>query len=67
MEAAGTPVDAEPGLSKNMLMSAVTGADIAEIDCPPMAFTLEHDDKLVICSDGMDTLSEGKIIQSLAK
>lgn len=63
MEAAGTPVEAEPGLSRNMLMSAVTGADIAEIDCPPTPFTLEHDDKLIICSDGLDTLSEGKIIQ----
>jgi len=63
MEAAGTPVEAEPGLSRNMLMSAVTGADIAEIDCPPSPITLEHDDKLVICSDGLDTLSEGKIIQ----
>ena len=63
MEAAGTPVEAEPGLSRNMLMSAVTGADIAEIECPPSPITLEHDDKLVICSDGMDTLSEGKIIQ----
>ena len=44
-------------------MSAITGADIAEIDCPTMPFTLENDDKLVICSDGLDTLSEGKIIQ----
>jgi serine/threonine protein phosphatase PrpC len=63
MEAAGSPVDIEPGLSRNMLMSAITGADIAEIDCPSSPFTLEHDDKLVICSDGLDTLSEGKIIQ----
>ena len=63
MEAAGTPVDIEPGLSRNMLMSAITGADIAEIDCPTTPFTLEHDDKLVVCSDGLDTLSEGKIIQ----
>ncbi len=63
MEAAGTPVDAEPGLSRNMLMSAVTGTDIAEIDCPPTPIILQHDDKLIVCSDGMDTLSEGKIIQ----
>jgi formylglycine-generating enzyme required for sulfatase activity/serine/threonine protein phosphatase PrpC len=63
MEASGTPVEAEPGLSRNMLMSAVTGSDVAEIDCPPTPITLEHDDKLIICSDGMDTLSEGKIIQ----
>jgi len=63
MEAAGTPAEAEPGLSRNMLMSAVTGTDIAEIDCPPTPFTLQHDDKLIVCSDGLDTLSEGKIIQ----
>jgi formylglycine-generating enzyme required for sulfatase activity/serine/threonine protein phosphatase PrpC len=63
MEAAGTPVEAEPGLSRNMLMSAITGGDIAEVDCPPTPFTLQHNDKLVICSDGLDTLSEGKIIQ----
>jgi len=63
MEAAGTPVEAEPGLSRNMLMSAITGGDIAEVDCPPTPFTLQHDDKLVVCSDGLDTLSEGKIIQ----
>ncbi len=63
MEAAGTPVEAEPGLSRNMLMSAITGGDIAEVDCPPTPFTLQHNDKLVVCSDGLDTLSEGKIIQ----
>lgn len=63
MEALGTPVEAEPGLSRNMLMSAITGSDISEIDCPSSAFILEHNDKLIICSDGMDTLSEGKIIQ----
>ncbi len=63
MEAAGTPIESEPGLSRNMLMSAVTGEDIAEIDCPLSPFTLEHNDKLIICSDGLDTLSSGKIIQ----
>lgn len=63
MEAAGTPVDAEAGLSRNMLMSAITGGDIAEIDCPTIPFILQHDDRLIVCSDGMDTLSEGKIIQ----
>ncbi len=63
MKAAGTPVEAEPGLARNMLMSAITGGEIAEIDCPTTPFTLEHNDKLVVCSDGLDTLSEGKIIQ----
>ena len=63
MAAAGTPIDPEPGLSRNMLMSAVTGAEIADIDCPSSPLQLQAGDKILICSDGMDTLSEGKIIQ----
>ncbi len=63
MEADGTPVEAEPGLSRNMLMSAVTGDDINEIDVPSTAFELEAGDKILLCSDGLDTLSSGKIIQ----
>lgn len=63
MKAAGTPVPAEKGLSRNMLMSALTGDDIAEVDCPLSPFILEHADRLIICSDGLDTLSTGKIIQ----
>lgn len=63
MESAGTPVAPEKGLSRNMLMSAITGDDIAEIDCPTTPFILHHKDRLIICTDGMDTLSEGKIIQ----
>ena len=63
MAKAGTPVEPEPGLSRNMLMSAITGAEISEIDCPDSPMTLQHGDKILICSDGMDTLSEGKIIQ----
>jgi len=63
MTAAGTPVEAEEGLSRNMLMSAIMGEDINEIDVPDVAFELEAGDRLLICSDGMDTLSPGKIIQ----
>lgn len=63
MEAAGTPISPEKGLARNMLMSALTGDDIAEVDCPLSPFLLQHDDRLVICSDGMDTLSQGKITQ----
>jgi len=63
MAKAGTPVEAEPGLARNMLMSAITGDDISEIDCPSSPLQLQHGDKIVICSDGMDTLSDGKIIQ----
>jgi len=63
MAAAGTPVKAEPGLSRNMLMSAINGSDIAEIDCPGTPQELKNGDKILICSDGMDTLSRGKVIQ----
>jgi formylglycine-generating enzyme required for sulfatase activity/serine/threonine protein phosphatase PrpC len=63
MEADGTPVEAEPGLSRNMLMSAITGEDINEIDVSTTPLELEADDKIVLCSDGLDTLSSGKIIQ----
>ena len=63
MEAEGTPVEAEPGLSRNMLMSAITGEDINEIDVPSEPFELAATDRIILCSDGLDTLSAGKIIQ----
>jgi formylglycine-generating enzyme required for sulfatase activity/serine/threonine protein phosphatase PrpC len=63
MEAEGTPLEAEPGLSRNMLMSAVTGEDINEIDVSEEPFELHDGDKVLLCSDGLDTLSAGKIIQ----
>ncbi len=63
MEADGTPVEPEPGLSRNMLMSAITGEDINEIDVPANPFELQAADRIILCSDGLDTLSAGKIIQ----
>ena len=63
MAAAGTPVEPEQGLARNMLMSAITGDEINEIDVPETPFELQPGDRVLICSDGMDTLSDGKIIQ----
>lgn len=63
MAAAGTPVDQEEGLSRNMLMSAIMGDEVNEIDVPEEGFELKSGDRVLICSDGMDTLSAGKIIQ----
>ena len=63
MEAEGTPVETQPGYSRNMLMSALTGDEISEIDVSQQAFELQNEDRILLCSDGMDTLSAGKIIQ----
>ena len=63
MEAAGSPIDPEPTLSRNMLMSAITGEDINEIDVPETPLDLAAGDRVLICSDGLDTLSFDDIIQ----
>ena len=62
MAAEGTPVEAEAGFSRNMLMSALTGEDIAEIDCPETPLELEAGDRIIVASDGVDTLSQGKVL-----
>ncbi len=63
MAAAGTPVEAEEGLSGNMLMSVIMSEKINEIDVPDQHFEMEVDDSILLCSDGLGTLSAGKIIQ----
>ncbi|MEM7406202.1 MAG: SUMF1/EgtB/PvdO family nonheme iron enzyme [Pseudomonadota bacterium] len=66
MASQGMDVEPEPGLSRNMLMSAMTGDDIAEIDCPNSPVQLLPGDRVIIASDGLDTLGEGTIIQMCA-
>jgi formylglycine-generating enzyme required for sulfatase activity/serine/threonine protein phosphatase PrpC len=66
MNAQGMAIEPEPGLSRNMLMSAMTGDDIAEIDCPGDFVQLLPGDRLLIASDGLDTLSAGTIVQMSA-
>lgn len=63
MEAAGAPIDPEPTLSRNMLMSAITGEDINEIDVPEAPLDLAAGDRVLICSDGLDTLGADDIVQ----
>ena len=63
MKTQGTPIEPEPGLSRNMLMSAITGDEINEVDVNSVPFDLKAGDRIIICSDGLDTLSSGKIIQ----
>lgn len=58
----GKPIEPEAGFSRNMLMSALTGDEIADIDCPETPLDLRVGDRLVIASDGLDTLSHGKVL-----
>ncbi|MFT5445788.1 MAG: formylglycine-generating enzyme required for sulfatase activity/serine [Gammaproteobacteria bacterium] len=66
MKEQGLEVEAESGLSRNMLMSAMTGDEIAEVDCVDEGVQLLPGDRLIVCSDGLDTLSAGVIIQTSA-
>lgn len=66
MKAQGLELEPDPSLSRNMLMSAVTGEEIAEIDCPEKPLQLRAGDRLILASDGLDTLSSEKTIQCCA-
>jgi formylglycine-generating enzyme required for sulfatase activity/serine/threonine protein phosphatase PrpC len=66
MKAQGVEVEAEPGLSRNMLMSAMTGEEIAEVDCPSEGLQLLPGDRVIVSSDGLDTLTAGTILQTSA-
>ena len=63
----GKPIEPEAGFSRNMLMSALTGDEIADIDCPETALELQAGDRIIIASDGLDTLSHGKLASHLEK
>jgi formylglycine-generating enzyme required for sulfatase activity/serine/threonine protein phosphatase PrpC len=63
MAAKGTPVEPEAGLARNMLMSAITGDELSLVDVSQEPFEMQKGDRILICSDGIDTLSDGKIIQ----
>jgi formylglycine-generating enzyme required for sulfatase activity/serine/threonine protein phosphatase PrpC len=66
MKEQGLEVEAESGLSRNMLMSAMTGDEIAEVDCVDQGVELLPGDRLLVCSDGLNTLSAEVIIQTSA-
>jgi len=63
MEEQGIPVEPDPKLSPNMLMSAMIGDEIAEIDLSEKAVQLLPGDRLMVASDGLDTLGQGAVIQ----
>jgi len=63
MKEQGMEIEEQPGMSRNMLMSAMTGEEISSIDCPDNPIKVQAGDRLIIASDGLDTLGAGAIIQ----
>jgi formylglycine-generating enzyme required for sulfatase activity/serine/threonine protein phosphatase PrpC len=66
MREMGADVEPDPNLSPNMLMSAMIGEDIADIDLCENPLTLLPGDRVLLASDGMDTLGQGSVIQHSA-
>lgn len=62
MAAEGNEVNEQNGYSRHMLLSALTGEPIPAIDCPEEPLTLQVGDRLLLCSDGIDTLDREVIL-----
>ncbi len=62
----GQPTEPEPGCARNMLMCALTGEDILEIDSPDAGAKLMPGDWLVLSTDGLNTLGRDDIIRIAA-
>ncbi len=63
MKEQGMEMDEQAGMSRNMLMSAMTGEEISSIDVSETPIKLKPGDRVIVASDGLDTLGAGAIIQ----
>ena len=63
MKEQGMDIEEQAGMSRNMLMSAMTGEEISSIDVPQKPVKVNPGDRIIIASDGLDTLGNGAIIQ----
>jgi formylglycine-generating enzyme required for sulfatase activity/serine/threonine protein phosphatase PrpC len=63
MKQQGVDIDEQTGMSRNMLMSAMTGEEISSIDVSEEPIELKPGDRIMVASDGLDTLGTGAIIQ----
>ena len=63
MKEQGMEIEEQQGMSRNMLMSAMTGEEISSIDVAETPVKVKPGDRVIIASDGLDTLGAGAIIQ----
>lgn len=63
MKEQGMEIDEQAGMSRNMLMSAMTGEEISSIDVSESPIKVRPGDRIIVASDGLDTLGAGAIIQ----
>ena len=63
MKEQGVDIDEQTGMSRNMLMSAMTGEEISSIDVSEEPTELKPGDRIIVASDGLDTIGTGAIIQ----
>jgi len=63
MKEQGMEIEEQPGMSRNMLMSAMTGEEISSIDVAETPIKVRPGDRVIVASDGLDTLGPGAIIQ----
>lgn len=63
MKVLGVDINPEPGLARHMLVSAMTGDDIVEIDCPTEPLQLLPGDRVILATDGLNSLSPGALVQ----
>jgi len=63
MKEQGMEIEEQAGMSRNMLMSAMTGEEISSIDVADSPIKLRPGDRVIVASDGLDTLGAGAIIQ----
>ncbi len=59
----GMEIEEQAGMSRNMLMSAMTGEEISSIDVSETPIILRPGDRVIVASDGLDTIGSGAIIQ----
>lgn len=63
MKEQGMDISEREGMSRNMLMSAMTGEEISTIDVSEVPIKVRPGDRIIVASDGLDTLGAGAIIQ----